>query len=72
MGKNFIHPSLGFFIERTKKKGVTPHLVHTKLFCDTISMNWRNWMMTKSGNWLGNGWKNGWRLGRKGSGDWIG
>jgi hypothetical protein len=35
-------------------------------------MNWRNWMMTKSGNWLGNGWRNGWRLGRRGSDDWIG
>lgn len=79
MGKNFIHPSLGFFIERTRKqsgvtietlckdlhispstyidlkKGATPHLVHTKLFCDTISMNWRNWVMTKSGNWRGMG-----------------
>ena len=29
-------------------------------------------VMTKSGNWLGNGWRNGWRLGRRGSDDWIG
>ena len=96
MGKNFIHPSLGFFIERTRKQsGVTIetlckdlHIspstyIDLKKGCNAslstyetllryYSMNWRNWMMTKSGNWLGNGWKNGWRLGRRGSGDWIG
>ena len=54
-------------VHRLKKKGATPHLVHTKLFCDTISMNWRNWVMTKSGNWRGNGWRNGWSLGKQGS-----
>lgn len=92
MDKDFIHPSLGFFIERTrkqsgvtietlckdlhispstymdlKKKGVMPHLVHTKLFYDTISMNWRNWMMTKSGNWPASGWRNGFKRENQGN-----
>lgn len=44
-----------------------PHLVHTKLFYDTISMNWRNWMMTKSGNWPASGWRNGFKRENQGN-----